>query len=218
MTNPAAMPRMQLVHPDITRACAESEIYETLLALDGATILELGCGKADHTRRIAAAHPTATLIATEVDRIQHAINLAADVPSNMRFTDFGAEAIALPDASVDVVMMFKSLHHVPVARLDDALNEIARVLRPGGVAYISEPLFAGPLNEVIRIFNDEQAVREAAFDALCRAVACGKFELETEFFFLLPVKYGDFADFAKRHFEVTHSERHVTEAQRVATE
>lgn len=218
MTHPATLPPMQLVHPDVTRTCAESEVYETLLALDGATILELGCGKADHTRRIAAAHPAATIIATEVDRIQHAINLATDVPSNMRFADFGAESIALPDASVDVVMMFKSLHHVPTPLLDEALNEIARVLRPGGLAYISEPLFAGPFNEVIRIFNDEQAVRKAAFDALGRSVDRGQFELASEVFFLLPVKYRDFADFAKRHFDVTHSERNVTEAQRMATE
>ena len=32
---------------------------------------------------------------------------------------FGAEAIPLPDNSVDVVMMFKSLHHVPGALLGD---------------------------------------------------------------------------------------------------
>lgn len=218
MTNLATLPRMQLDHPDITRTCAESEIYETLLALDGATILELGCGKADHTRRIALAHPTATIIAAEVDRIQHAANLAASVPSNMRFARFGAESIPFPAASIDVVLMFKSLHHVPVARLDDALNEIARVLSPGGHAYISEPIFAGALNEMTRIFNDEQAVRQAAFGALRDAVDRGLFELASEIFFLLPVKYKDFAEFAGRHFEVTHSERHITNAQRVAVE
>ncbi|NNL84587.1 MAG: class I SAM-dependent methyltransferase [Myxococcales bacterium] len=59
------------------------------------------------------------------------------------FADFGAEAIAAPDASFDVVMLFKSLHHVPVQMMDAALNEIARVLKPDGTAYISEPVFAG---------------------------------------------------------------------------
>lgn len=212
------LPLMQLDHTNIARTCAESEIYESLLALDGATVLELGCGKADHTRRIALAHPTATIIATEVDGVQHAMNLAADVPSNMRFADFGAESIPLPSASVDVVLMFKSLHHVPLARLDDALRAIAGVLKPGGHAYISEPIFAGSLNEMIRIFNDEQAVRQAAFDALCRAVDRGQFELASEVFFLVPVKFRDFAEFAARHFEVTHSERHVTVAQRASVE
>jgi len=218
MTSHAASSRMRLDDPATTRACPESEIYESLLTLDGATILELGCGKADHTRRIASSHPTASIVAAEVDRLQHAANVAAAAPPNMRFAEFGAEAIPLDSATVDVVMMFKSLHHVPTAMLDDALGEIARVLRPGGRAYISEPIFAGPHNEMIRIFNDEQAVRQAAFDAVRRAVDRGVFELEAEVFFLVPVKYKDFADFAARHFEVTHSVRRVTDAQRQAVE
>ncbi len=209
---------MQIDHPDITRTCAESEIYESLLELDGAAILEPGCGKAEHTRRIALAHPTATIIATEVDRIQHTANLAAGAPSNIRFADFGAESIPLPTASIDIVMMFKSLHHVPAARLDDAINEIARVLRPEGHAYFSEPVFAGAYNELIRIFNDEQAVRRAAFDALCRAVDRGTLEFADEVFFLVPVRYKNFAEFARRHLDVTHSARRVTDAQRAILE
>ncbi|MEO8847803.1 MAG: class I SAM-dependent methyltransferase [Casimicrobiaceae bacterium] len=218
MTSTSVLPRMLLAHPHLSRICIESEIYESLLTLDSATILELGCGKADHTRRIASAHPTATMIASEVDRVQHAANLAASAPSNMRFAEFGAQSIPLPDASVDVVLMFKSLHHVPLAQLDEALGEIARVLRPGGQAYFSEPVFAGALNEMIRIFNDEEAVRRAAFDALCRWVDRGAFELDEEVFFLVPVKFADFTAFSARHFEVTHSERNVTDAQRESVE
>lgn len=214
----AALPRMRLDQPDITRTCVESEIYESLLGLDGATIVELGCGKAEHTRRIASAHPTASIVAAEVDRIQHAANTATPTPPNMRFAEFGAESIPLADATVDVVLMFKSLHHVPSVGLDDALAEIARVLRPGGHAYISEPIFAGAHNEMIRLFNDEQVVRQAAFDALRRSLGRGLFELENEVFFLVPVGYSDFADFSARHFEVTHSARRVTDAQREAVE
>jgi hypothetical protein len=92
------------------------------------------------------------------------------------------------------------------------------VLRPGGQAYISEPIFAGAHNEMIRIFNDEEMVRQAAFDALRRAVDRGLFELEDEVFFLVPVKYRDFADFSARHFDVTHSVRRLTDAQRDAVE
>jgi len=136
----------------------------------------------------------------------------------MRFAEFGAQSIPLPDATVDVVLMFKSLHHVPSAMLDDALSEIARVLRAGGHAYISEPIFGGAHNEMIRIFNDEQTVRQAAFEALRRSVAQGLFDLENEVFFLVPVKYKDFAEFSARHFDVTHSVRRVTDVQREAVE
>ncbi len=214
----ATLPRMQLTHPDITRTCDESEVYESLLRLDGAGVLELGCGKADHTRNIAIAHPTAKIIAAEVDRIQHAENLASTRPANLGFAEFGAESIPLADASIDVVMMFKSLHHVPLASLDDAFGAIRRVLRPGGHAYISEPVFAGELNELIRIFNDEEAVRVAAFAAVRRAVDKGDFELAGETFFLVPVRFRNFEEFGKKHFHVTHSERNVSDAQCNAVE
>lgn len=214
---PLAQP-MQLAQPNIARTCRESEIYESLLALDGVSILELGCGKAEQTRNIAGAHPTASLVAAEVDPVQHALNLASAPPSNLTFGGFGAQAIPLADASIDVVMMFKSLHHVPLQRLDPALSEIHRVLKAGGHAYISEPVFAGQLNEMLRIFNDEELVRRAAFDAVRRAVENGLFELSREIFFLAAASYRDFAEFERKHFQVTHSERNVNAAQRSAVE
>ena len=210
--------RLQLKHPNITRTCKETEIYESLLTLNGAKVLELGCGKADHTRNIAKAHPGARIIAAEVDKIQHAKNVAAAQVANLSFADFGAESIPLGDASIDVVMMFRSLHHVPLDRMDDAFREIHRVLRPGGHAYISEPVFAGAFNELVRIYNDEELVRKAAFDAVCRAVDRGLLELVSETFFLTPVQYRDFAEFAKKHFEITHGVRNVTDEQSAAVE
>jgi ubiquinone/menaquinone biosynthesis C-methylase UbiE len=209
---------MQLTHPNISRTCKEAEIYESLLALDGAKVIELGCGKADHTRSIAQAHPSAQIIAAEVDRIQHAKNLATAPPANVSFADFGAESIPLADASIDVVMMFRSLHHVPLDRMDTAFREIHRVLRPGGRAYISEPVFAGAFNEMVRIYNDEELVRKAAFDAVRRAVDKGLLELVSETFFLTPVQYRSFAEFAKKHFEITHGVRNVTDEQSAAVE
>lgn len=210
--------RMQLVHPNVTRTCKEVEIYESQLELDDMKILELGCGKADHTRNIAQAHPSAQVIAAEVDAIQHAKNLASEPPSNIRFADFGAQSIPLADASIDVVMMFRSLHHVPLDLMDKAFGEIHRVLKPGGLAYISEPVFAGPYNEMSRIYNDEEQVRSAAFGAVCRAVEDGLLELVSETFFQSPVQYRNFAEYSKKHFKATHEVRNVTDAQEAAVE
>lgn len=209
---------MQIAQPGANRVCSESEILAETLDFATASVLELGCGAADYARRIAAGHPAAALVASEVDRIQHEANLAAGGPPNLRFADFGAERIPLAAGSVDIVLMFKSLHHVPGERLDDAMGEIARVLKPGGLAYLSEPVFAGALNEIIRVFNDEEAVRAAAFDAVVRAVRSGRLALVRQVFFEQPVAYRDFADFARRHFEVTHSERDVTPARRAEVE
>ena len=112
--------------------CDEYEVIAAELRLENARILELGCGKAEKTRSIAQSGKPSAIVALEVDKLQHAKNLQiADLPT-VSFRQGAAEAIPEPDASFDIVMMFKSLHHVPTARMDQALSEIRRVLKPGG--------------------------------------------------------------------------------------
>jgi hypothetical protein len=50
--------------------------------------------------------------------------------------------------------------------MDRSMREISRVLKPGGTVYISEPVFAGDFNEILRLFHGEQKVREAAFNTV----------------------------------------------------
>ena len=197
---------MKIAPEKIELNCPETEVYHRLLALDGKHILELGCGNAAITRDIATAGPGRTITALEVDRIAHDQNLQITDLPNVTFGLGGAEAIPLENASVDVVFMFKSLHHVPVALMDQSLREIQRVLKPGGIAYISEPIYAGDFNEILRQFHDEREVREAAFDALKRAVDTGLFELVEEVFFNAPMDFEDFDDFENRVIRVTHTE------------
>jgi SAM-dependent methyltransferase len=195
----------------------ESSIYEALLPLAHARVLELGCGRAEATRAIASRHPEARITAMEVDRVQHEINVARGDLPNIEYVEAGAQAILAGDASFDVVLLFKSLHHVPGDLLDRALDEIHRVLVPGGLAYVSEPVFAGACNDIVRIFHDEERVRAAAFDALQRAVASGRFELVCERFFDAPVKFDSFAEFERRVIGVTHTRHQLTPAQYAAT-
>ncbi|MBS0303095.1 MAG: class I SAM-dependent methyltransferase, partial [Proteobacteria bacterium] len=121
----------------------------------------------------------------------------------------GAQAIPLPDAQFDLALMLKSLHHVPQLIMDQALAEVHRVLRPGGHLYVSEPVFAGALNEITRLFNDEQAVRAAAQAALDRALATGAWAQVAERRFDMPAHFADFAAFERRMLDVTFAERHL---------
>ena len=166
---------MQIMSDNIALSCPESAVYERLLSLDRKHILELGCGNAAITRDIAMAGNGRMITALEVDKIAHQQNLQITDLPNVTFGLAGAEDIPLADTSVDVVFMFKSLHHVPVALMEQALCEIRRVLKPGGMAYISEPVYAGAFNEILRLFHDEREVRESAFSALKRAVERGQF-------------------------------------------
>jgi ubiquinone/menaquinone biosynthesis C-methylase UbiE len=203
---------MQLQGPDDAPVRPEIELLGEELPLENARLIELGCGAAAMTRLIAERYPVAEIVATEVDSKQHAKNLLAEPIPKVTFAAGGAERIGADDSSFDVVLMFKSLHHVPGELLDVALDEVARVLRPGGLAWISEPVYAGPYNDIMKLFHDERVVREQAFEALRRTVESGRLELERELFFRAPVKFADFAEFDRRMLQVTHTEHRLDDA------
>ena len=196
---------MKIADPTQTTVCNEVKLMLAELPLDGARVLELGCGKAEKTRLLAESGRVAEILVLEVDVIQHARNLAITDLPNVRFCQGGAEAIPPDDGSFDIVLLFKSLHHVPMAHMDQALREIARVLRPGGLAWISEPVYAGELNDIMRLFHDEKTVREAAFAATGKAVAEGILALERQHFFRTRSHFDSFDEFDGRMIRVTHT-------------
>ena len=195
---------MKQVHLS-TAICNEREIFEPVLSLDGKKILELGCGKADLTRLIATTGSGREIMATEVDEIQHNKNILIDDLPNVTFVKAGSEQIPADDESFDVVFMFKSLHHVPIDLMDNAMQEIQRVLKPGGMAYISEPVFAGDFNELIRLFNDEEKTRTAAYRAIENCVNNQVLFPVDQIFFNIPVFFENFSEFERLVINVTHS-------------
>lgn len=203
---------MQLKSTGIQQQSSDLQQISTLLPMEHATVLELGCGAAGTTRKLAEKFPQATIIATEVDEIAHAKNLTISDLPNVTFQAGGAQQIEAEDNSVDVVIMLKSLHHVPMALLEQALIEICRVLKPGGLAYFSEPVFEGDFNDIMRIFHDEEVVRQQAFAALGCAVAEGTFELVDEIFFSSSRRFQGFEEFESRMLGVTHTDHQLSES------
>ena len=200
---------MKIDNPEAYRNATELEIMETCLPLENAQVVELGCGRAWMTRQMSERFGPAHILATEVDRIQHEKNLLIDDLPRVSFHYGGAEAIDRKKNSSDIVIMLKSLHHVPAELMDQALQEIARVLKPGGLAYISEPVYRGDFNDILKLFHDEKEVRELAFSAVQRAVEAGKLELVEQIFFNSPGHYQDFDEFDRRMLQVTHTEHRI---------
>lgn len=199
---------MRISNPEVSLVANEWDVLDELLPLVGATVLELGCGKAEKTRIVA--QKAATVLALEVDEIQLAKNRTITELQNVCFRRGGAEKIPTTDSNYDIVLMFKSLHHVPTELMDNAFSEIRRVLKPGGVAYISEPIYAGAFNEILRIFHDEWAVREAAFAAEKRAVLSRRLVLVTQKFFLQPMHFDSFTQFEEQVLKVTHTDHKLS--------
>jgi len=193
----------------------ELDLLADLVPLQGTQLIELGCGAARLARGLLARYPDAHVTGLEVDERQHAKNLAAPQP-NLHFVKAGAQAVPFANASFDGALMLKSLHHVPLDLLTQALSEVARVLRPGGWLYVSEPVYAGPLNEIMRLFNDEGAVRAAAQQALDTALVDGPWEAADERHFATPVHFSDFATFETRMMQPTFANHQIDATLREA--
>jgi ubiquinone/menaquinone biosynthesis C-methylase UbiE len=202
---------MKIAQIPIEKTCKEREILNTVLSFDHKNILELGCGKAKLTRIIAQGGEGRYVTATEVDKIQHDKNCALTDLPNVDFVFAGSQDLPFDDNSFDVILLFKSLHHVPMEYMSAAMKEIARVLNFGGLAYISEPIFAGEFNDILRLFHDEQEVRAAAFDAIKNSVKAGDLKLVKQIFFNTPRNYPDFSDFEQLIINVTHSNHHLSD-------
>ena len=110
-------------------------------------VLELGSGSGAMAAALLDRYPTIRLTASDVDPAMRAAAVERLAPYGDRVEVREADAISLPfdDGSFDAVVSFIMLHHV--IDWEQALAEIARVLRPGGVL-VGYDLVESPLSRV----------------------------------------------------------------------
>ena len=137
-----------------------------IVEIAGLNLIEAGCGAGDTARGLAERG--ATVLAVEPDAVQAEKNRTAPSTPGVTFVEAGAEALPAEDASVDGVLFFRSLHHVPRELMNGALLEAARVLKPEGFLYVAEPGMEGSHFAMMRPFNDEFEVRTLAQQALAK--------------------------------------------------
>lgn len=128
----------------------ELALLESVGDIRACHVLELGCGHGDLTMQLidAGAHVVATdLSPGMVDAARRRI--ARHRPNaSARVVSASAEDIPFQDRSFDLVVGKWIIHHVDVAA---ALQETARVLRPGGTAAFIEN---SGMNAVLRFARD----------------------------------------------------------------
>ena len=146
-------------------------MLERLVEPAGKDVVDIGCGGGALVRDLCALG--ADVIGVEVSEQQLAGAIARDDGGGARYLVGRAEALPLEDASVDVAVFMRTLHHVPPAVLMQALSEARRVLRAGGALYVAEPLARGDYFTLTGLIEDEIEVREAAQRALLHAPSVG---------------------------------------------
>ncbi|MEO5598894.1 MAG: class I SAM-dependent methyltransferase [Novosphingobium sp.] len=145
----------------------DAEAVTRIVTVTGLDLADIGCGPALASRDLVQLG--ARVIGIEPDRVQAEKNRHAEPMAGLTFREGGAEKLALTDHSIDGVLFFRSLHHVPIAQMDAALEEAARVLKPDcGFLCVVEPGMTGSHFAVMRPFHDETLVRNEARAALAR--------------------------------------------------
>lgn len=178
------------------------DVLAERVALDGAHVADLGCGSMTFSRLLVERG--ATVLACDPDPAVADRQAQADAIAGIEFAAAESHAIPAGDASLDGVVFSFSLHHVPAETHEAVLAEVRRVLKPGGFLCVIEP-WGGPLNEVMRHFDDEEAVRATA-QASLRAHAVPAFENVREFTYHSIIEYASFDDFASRFAGRTESD------------
>jgi SAM-dependent methyltransferase len=102
-------------------------------------VLEVGCAIGDYTTALAA-RTDALLVSIDVAPAA-AVLARRRVPRRVAVVAADVEQLPFPSASFDAVLGNAVLHHL---RLDRALPELFRVLRPGGRFCFSEPNMLNP--------------------------------------------------------------------------
>jgi ubiquinone/menaquinone biosynthesis C-methylase UbiE len=126
--------------------------------LDGAHVLEIGCGRGAGVQllleRFGVSHVHAIdLDPRQIHRAQQ--RLAGKYRDRVTLSVGSAETLDFPDATFDAVFDFGMLHHVPDWQA--AIAEIRRILKPGG-RFFFEEVTRNALNRwIYRTFLDHPA-------------------------------------------------------------
>ncbi len=115
------------------------------LSKPGGTWLDIGCGMGYALAKLAKT-------ADQVLAVDLAWTSLRSLPAAKRLEKSRADAAALPlaDASVDHVMCFQVIEHVDRELAIRILREIQRVLKPGGMGFVTTP------NARWRLLPDQQ--------------------------------------------------------------
>ncbi len=166
------------------------EVLEEYISPNGKRVLDVGCGEGALVRYFAKRGAEAEGLDPLGQAIERA--QAAEPVEGASYRLGGGQELPYPNESFDVVCFFNSLHHVPTHAMAGALEEARRVLRPGGLIYVLEPVAAGAYFELMRPVDDETEVRKQAIAALAAFGESAGLEALEEIHYLAPYRYKSF--------------------------
>lgn len=123
-------------------------------------ILDMGCGVGQKTLPIADAFPGAEIHAIDLSApmIKYAHKRAERMGRKIHFSQQNAEATTFDSKSFDMVLSTILMHELPISAISNVIEEIYRVLKPGGLtAHLNLPPYGqmSPYNAFLMDWETE---------------------------------------------------------------
>lgn len=171
---------------------SNTDVLTELVSLDSKRVLDIGAGDGAMVRFMTGAGATVVGLECGIEQLDTARSTA--MVGNERYMQGVGEALPFDNDTFDLATFFLSLHHVPEASMDVALQEAARVVSSNGLVYVAEPLAEGSGFEVHAPIDDETYVRQKAITAMQAAGKFGLVEIELRYY-NTHYHYASFADY-----------------------
>jgi ubiquinone/menaquinone biosynthesis C-methylase UbiE len=102
----------------------------------GLQVLDIACGEGYGSALLASSAAHVIGVDAAADIVAHARRRYGALP-NIEFRDGRCEAIPAPDSSIDAVVSFETIEHIPAP--EKLVDEALRVVRPEGLFIVSTP-------------------------------------------------------------------------------
>ncbi len=186
------------------------DVIDQFLDVKDLYLIDIGCGNMGLSK--ALAKRGARVLGIDPDPIQAEKNRTADAVENVEFKECGADSIPVEDGSVDGVIFPYSLHHIPSSVYPAVFRELDRILKDQGFVYVMEPVAAGDLNEVMRLFHDEAEVRQAAQRAL-DTLAIPRYSDVSHIHYRIPLQYASWDEYEAKYVGSSYNTASYTSEQ-----
>jgi SAM-dependent methyltransferase len=142
------------------RASRQLAMMRDLLDGPPQRILDVGCGDGSATSALLARYPGHFVVGSDWSMMALGRARARGVP----VVQAGIDSLPVADQRLDVVIMSELIEHL--VDTDAALEEIHRVLRPGGTLLLSTPNLAAWFNRVLLAAGVQPVFSEVSLRAV----------------------------------------------------
>ena len=171
------------------------EYLTSVYNLGGRKVADIGAGDGTFSKQIHQHGGIVTAIEVDADKVKIA---RLNLPEEIVVAEGRGEDLPLESDSQDLACFFFSFHHVPISVQRQALDEVQRVLKPGGRLHVVEPLATGTMFDLVKLVDDETAVRENSHAIMAMLGEGEIFKLLASQQYTLKRDYADFETFVSR--------------------